>query len=110
MAKVVSYDPAKLPAPVASPSKYDAELLGQYVKLATSGKAAGDGEDYGTQKEARAAANSIKRAIRKHVNGELSLQMRVWQDGEVFHFALSENTRPLTGAAAAAAAGTPATE
>lgn len=105
MAKVVSYDPAKLPAPVAAPSKYDAALLARYVELATSGKAAGDGEDYASKKEAVAAANSIKRAIRKHVEGDISLVMRVWQDGEVFHFALSENTRPLTGAAAAAREG-----
>lgn len=104
MAKVVSYDPAKLPSPVATPSKYDQELLAQYVTLIQSGKAAGDGESYGTKKEAVSAANSIKRAIRKHINGDLSLVMRVWQDGETFRFALSENTRELTGAAAAARA------
>lgn len=102
MAKVISYDPAKLPSPVQAPSKYAEELLVQYVSLIQGGKAAGDGEGYEDQKSARAAANSIKRAIRKHVNSDLSLQMRVWQDGDVFRFALSENTRPLTGAAAAA--------
>lgn len=102
MAKVISYDPAKLPAPVAAPSKYDAALLAQYVSLTESGKAAGDGEDYADKKSAVAAANSIKRAIRKHLASDVSLVMRVWQDGEVFHFALSTNTRPLTGAAAAA--------
>jgi len=104
MAKVVSYDPAKLPSPVATPSKYEQEFLAQFVTLAQNGKAAGDGEDYADKKAASAAANSIKRAIRKHVNGDISLVMRVWQDGEVFHFALSANTRELTGAAATARA------
>lgn len=109
MAAVVSYDPAKLPSPVATPSKYEQELLVQYVNLAQRGKAAGDGIAYATKKEAASAANSIKRAIRKHVNGDVSLIMRVWQvtDGENpgFFFALSTNTRELTGAAAAARAG-----
>lgn len=104
MAQVVSYDPAKLPAPASTPSKYAPELLGQYVKLITGGKAAGDGETYEDQKAARSAANSIKRAIKKHVNGDISLVMRVWEiDGEGFRFALSQNTRPLSGAAATAA-------
>lgn len=102
MAKVVSFDPAKLPAPAATPSKYESELLAQYVTIVQSGKAAGDGEVYADKKAATAAANSIKRAIRKHVNGDISLVMRVWPSGEGFQFALSANTRPLTGAAAAA--------
>lgn len=104
MAQVVSYDPAKLPSPVAAPSKYDADLLRRYVELIGKGKAAGDGETYENAKAARGAANSIKRAIKKHVDDQLSLVMRVWQDEAGFHFALTENTRPLTGAAAAAAA------
>lgn len=108
MAQVISYDPAKLPAPVATPSKYEQELLVQYLNLAQKGKAAGDGTAYATKPEAVAAANSIKRAIRKHVNGDISLVMRVWEvtDGDApgFFFALSQNTRELTGAAAAARA------
>jgi hypothetical protein len=110
MAQVISYDPAKLPSPVATPSKYEQELLVQYVNLAQKGKAAGDGIAYESKKDAVSAANSIKRAIRKHVNGDLSLVMRVWQvtegepEAQGFFFAISENTRELTGAAAAARA------
>lgn len=108
MAQVVSYDPAKLPSAVSTPSKYEQELLLQYVALIQKGKAAGDGIAYEDKKGAVSAANSIKRAIRKHINGDLSLVMRVWQvtDGDApgFFFAISENPRELTGAAAAARA------
>jgi hypothetical protein len=100
--RVASFELDDLPKVSTVPPKYDADLLAQYVSLIEAGKAAGDGVAYGSQKEARSAANSIKRSLRKFV--DTSTRIRVWQTEEGFMFALLENTVPLTGSAAAAAA------
>lgn len=103
--KVVSFDPSKIPTAPTTPPKYDRELLGQYVGLMESGRAAGDGVLYTSAKEARSAANSIKRAIRKTTEG-FSTRTRIWSPdgGKAFQFALLRNDQPITGNAARQAA------
>jgi len=100
--RVASFELDDLPKVSTVPPKYDADLLAQYVSLIEAGKAAGDGQHYESAKEARSAANSIKRSLRKFV--ETSTRIRVWQTDEGWMFALLENTVPLTGSAAAARA------
>lgn len=95
MAKVVVFDPAKLPVTPTTPSKHDRETLDAYVAAIGRGQGAGDGLDYATQKEARSAANSIKRGM-KRAEIALSTKMRVWNSGSdtepKWHFALLANT------------------
>lgn len=91
MARLVSYNPADLPGPVAPAPKYDPEFIAAYVASMQKGQAAGDGQKYGSQKEARNAGASIKRAVRKSSNGTLSVRNRVWQADGKWLFALQLN-------------------
>jgi len=99
--KVVSFDPAKIPSTPTTPPKYAAEVLAQYMSLIEGGRGAGDGLTYPTVKEARSAANSIKRALRKFAEGT-STRTRIWSgdSGKTFQFALLLNTQPVAGNAA----------
>jgi len=100
MAKVVTFDPAKIPSAPTTPPKYDPAYLAEIVTVINGGRGAGDGEAYGSAKEAKSAANSIKRALRKF-DEELSTRTRIWSPKEgVFQFALLLNTQPVTGNAA----------
>lgn len=106
MANVVSFDPAKLPTASTTPPKHDEETLAAYQAEMNKGKAAGDGVAYDTSKDAKSAANSIKRSLRKI--GAASTRTRVWANKEgKFQFALTWNEVPLTGNAAAQAAKAP---